>query len=67
MKKQVLLTTAIFMSAFNLFGQGKKNTPETDFKFNESKEQAVFTCSHVLDEKNPILYVEHDHDGDWQF
>lgn len=28
---------------------------------------AVFACSHVLDEKQPILFVRRDADGDWQF
>lgn len=27
----------------------------------------AFTCSHVLEEHKPILYVKHDEDGDWQF
>ncbi len=55
------------MSIFNLFGQGKKGNNETEFKFSDSKNKAVFTCSHVTDEKSPILYVSHDSDGDWQF
>ena len=28
---------------------------------------AVFACSHILDEKQPILFVRRDADGDWQF
>ena len=28
---------------------------------------AAFTCSHVLEENRPILYVKHDDDNDWQF
>ena len=27
----------------------------------------AFTCSHVLEDNNPILYVKHDEDDDWQF
>lgn len=27
----------------------------------------VYSCSHVIDESQPILYVLHDEDGDWQF
>lgn len=37
-----------------------------DFKFYEERNVAVFTTKHVL-EKNPIIYVYHDKDGDWQF
>lgn len=36
-------------------------------KFKESKNQAVFTCLHIIEENKPILYVKHDDDGDWQF
>ena len=28
---------------------------------------AVFTTSHVVKMKLPIVYVSHDADGDWQF
>lgn len=24
-------------------------------------------CCHVLDDGKPILFVTHEHDGDWQF
>lgn len=64
MIKQVLLTTLIPMSIFNLFGQNK-NT-ENKFKFKDSENKAIFTCNHVL-AGEPILYVTHDSDGDWQF
>lgn len=30
-------------------------------------DRAVFTCSHVILENQPVLYVEHDLEGDWQF
>ncbi|MBE6642441.1 MAG: hypothetical protein E7615_02165 [Ruminococcaceae bacterium] len=36
-------------------------------KFKESKNQAVFTCCHIIEENKPILYVKHDNEGDWQF
>ena len=36
-------------------------------KFKESKNQAVFTCLHIIEENKPILYVKHDNEGDWQF
>ena len=39
---------------------------DTDFKFYEDSNRCVFTSQHVLD-GNPILYVFHDADGDWQF
>ncbi|SEW56353.1 DUF4262 domain-containing protein [Chitinophaga arvensicola] len=38
----------------------------TDFKFYEERNVAVFTTSHVLAGK-PILYVYHNEDGAWQF
>ncbi|MGB1219410.1 MAG: hypothetical protein ACPG4W_06510 [Flavobacteriales bacterium] len=52
------------MSFFKLFGKDKT---KSEFKFSESKNKAVFSCSHVIDEKNPILYISHDQEGDWQF
>lgn len=55
------------MSIFNLFGQGKKDENKTEFKFSDAENKAVFTCNHVTDDKSPILYVEHDSEGDWQF
>lgn len=53
------------MSILNLFGKREKD--KNEFKFTESENKAVFTCSHVLMDKSPILYVIHDNDGDWQF
>jgi hypothetical protein len=38
----------------------------TDFKFREERNLAVFTTKQVLDGL-PILRVVHDSDGDWQF
>jgi hypothetical protein len=37
-----------------------------NYRFNEPKNTACFTCDHVLSGK-PILYVSHDQEGDWQF
>jgi hypothetical protein len=34
--------------------------------FQEAENAAVFCCEHVFSGA-PILYVTHDHDGDWQF
>ena len=36
-------------------------------QFKVSKKLAVFTCCHIVEENKPILYVKHDHEGDWQF
>ena len=38
----------------------------TDFKFYEERNVAIFTTSQVLEGK-PILYVYHNNDGAWQF
>lgn len=51
----------------NLFGQGKKGENKIEFKFRDAENKAVFTCNHIVDDKSPILYVEHDSEGDWQF
>jgi len=39
----------------------------TDFKFREAKNLAVFTTRQWLDLDKPILRVVHETDGDWQF
>lgn len=52
------------MSIFRLFGKPKKTS---EFKFNEPENKAVFTCNHIILDNKPILHVEHEHDGDWQF
>ena len=37
------------------------------FPFKDKPNTAVITCNHILDEKQPILYVSHDaDDGCWQ-
>ncbi|AZQ64016.1 DUF4262 domain-containing protein [Flammeovirga pectinis] len=38
----------------------------TDFKFYEEKELEVYTTKYTL-QGNPILWVYHTHDGDWEF
>ncbi|RZK58982.1 MAG: DUF4262 domain-containing protein [Pedobacter sp.] len=37
-----------------------------NFKFYEEKDLAVYTTKQIL-EGDPILYVHHNEDGDWQF
>lgn len=37
------------------------------FPFGDAPNTAVITCSHVLEDNKPILYVSHDEDGIWQF
>lgn len=67
MKKRILTIILLSIGMFNLFGQNKNNSKETEFKFKEAKTTACFVCNHVLDKKRPILYATHDSDGDWQF
>lgn len=39
-----------------------------EFPFSDAPNTAVITCSHVLEDNKPILYVSHDEeDGMWQF
>jgi hypothetical protein len=38
-----------------------------DFKFRESVNLGVFTTRQCFESDQPILYVAHDFDGDWQF
>lgn len=38
-----------------------------DFKFREEKNLGVFTTPQWLENNEPIVYVVHDEDGDWQF
>lgn len=37
------------------------------FKFREEKNLGVITNKHFIEEGSPILYVEHDNEGDWIF
>ena len=40
----------------------------SDWPFSDPKNVAVFTTTHVVKNKQPILYVFHDSDdGSWQF
>lgn len=38
-----------------------------EFPFADEPNTACFTCCHVLEENEPILYVSHDEDGFWHF
>lgn len=39
-----------------------------EFPFRDASNTAVITCSHILENNEPILYVSHDEDdGMWQF
>ena len=40
----------------------QKNIPISYFSGS-----VAFTCSHIIEDNKPILYVKHDEDGDWQF
>ena len=40
---------------------------KSNYKFKEQKDTACFTCNHILDDKQEILYVSHDNDSSWQF
>ena len=35
--------------------------------FENAENTAAYSCEHVVDRGLPILFVVHDHDGDWQF
>ncbi len=37
------------------------------FPFSDAPNTMCFTCSHVLNDKEPVLYISHDEDGCWQF
>lgn len=38
-----------------------------EFPFTDAPDTACFTCRHILDDKEPVLYISHDEDGYWQF
>ena len=40
---------------------------ERKFPFPDSPNTMCLTCSHVLNDKEPVLYISHDEDGCWQF
>jgi hypothetical protein len=46
---------------------GQDHPKPEDFRFSGDRHTGVFTCRHVWSEGNPILFVSHDEDGDWQF
>lgn len=49
-----------------MFGKLFKKKPV--YKFSEPENTACLSCSHVIEEQAPILYVSHDEDdGGWQF
>ena len=35
--------------------------------FDDAENTAVITLTRIVDGSQPILYVVHDEDGDWQF
>ena len=37
------------------------------FPFSDKPNMVCFTCSHVLDENKPILFVSYVDDGYWSF
>ena len=37
------------------------------FPFADAPETMCFTCCHVLNDKEPVLYISHDEDGFRQF
>lgn len=39
----------------------------TDFKFREARNLAIFTTRQWLENNDPILRVVHEENGDWQF
>jgi hypothetical protein len=45
-----------------------KNQSPEDWPFDDTPNVAVFTTTHVVRARKPILYVSHDaDDGSWQF
>ncbi|MCS6935644.1 MAG: DUF2185 domain-containing protein [Chitinophagales bacterium] len=68
MKKVILSTLLTTLTMFNLFGQKKSDTNNTDYKFKEDENTVCIVCDHVLCKQRPILYAAHDkEDGSWQF
>lgn len=65
--KKLLSLILISSCLFKVFGQNKKDSKETEFKFKESKTTASFVCNHVINKTKPILYVTHDSEGYWEF
>jgi len=48
---------------FNLFKKKKEENNSQKYNPNE----ACITCSHILEENKPILYIKRDDDGGYQF
>ncbi len=65
MKKTFLVL--LFLLITNFAYSGNKELYMKVFQFKEPETTTCFTCSHVLNDKSPILYVTHDSDGTWQF
>ena len=40
---------------------------QENIPINHFSSGVAFTCSHILEDNKPILYVKHDEDDDWQF
>jgi hypothetical protein len=40
---------------------------EDDWPFDKPRDQAAFSVRDIIFEGEPILFVNHDNDGDWQF
>lgn len=60
------------MGLFDIFKKPTKKEEikenSMDFPFGDAPNTAIFTCCHVIENNEPILYVSHDEDdGAWQF
>jgi hypothetical protein len=46
----------------------EEESPMADqWPFHDAENTAVITLTRIVDGSQPILYVVHDEDGDWQF
>lgn len=41
--------------------------PSAEWQFSDERYTAVFTTTHVLRQRQPIVYASHNENGDWQF
>lgn len=60
------------MFTMGLFDKLKLNNNvkvlEKEFPFYDDPNTATITCSHIIEDGKPILYLSHDKDdGMWQF
>jgi len=56
------------MGLFDIFKQTTKKKNSIEFPFYDAPNTATFTCCHVMENNEPIVYVSHDEDdGAWQF